>query len=179
MGLEDRGGYFALISRTLKPYLDELTDLPAGGLAVIYDKNVMEASGYANTLADVFNEKVYLVEWYMNDDEPPARFNEDKVLEIRSTDGSWVPIRAAFRYVTQKPWNRIFVGGTKTAIINPIAACLAGGRNKALAAKAYDFYNAELQNENLGVSIRTPETLRDISRQKFHYMFLVLVVMLW
>lgn len=124
----------------------------------------MEASGYANTLADVFNENVYLVEWYKNDPNPPARFNDEKILEIRLADGSWIPIRAAFRYVTQKPWNRIIVSGARTQIINPLTACLAGGRNKALAAKAYDFYNAELSREELGVTIRTPETIRDVSK---------------
>ena len=151
------------MSKTVKPYLAE-QDLPEGGLAVLYDKNVMEASGYANTLADVYDEKVYLVEWYKNDPDPPARFNDERILEIRTKEGEWVPIRAAFRYVTQKPWNRIFVSKTKTAIINPLNACLAGGRNKALAAKAYDFYNATLQTEEVGVSIRTPETIRDVSR---------------
>jgi len=161
---EEHGGYISLISKTVKPYLDERGNLPEGGLAVIFDKNVMEASGYANTLADVFNEPVYLVEWYLNDEDPPARFNDEKVLEIRKPDGTWIPIRAAFRYVTQKPWNRIFVSSTKTAIINPLNACLAGGRNKALAAKAYDFYNAELLREEVGVVIRTPETIRDVSR---------------
>lgn len=162
---EEQGGYLSLLMRTIKPYIEEKEkDLPEGGLAVIFDKNIMEASGYANTLTDVFNEEVYLVEWYINDDDPPARFNSDKVLEIRKQDGTWVPIRAAFRYVTQKPWNRIIVGDTKTIIINPLAACLAGGRNKALAAKAYDFYNAELQSLDAGICIRTPETIRDVSK---------------
>jgi len=162
---EDQGGYLALITRTVKPYIDEQSpNLPKGCLAVIYDKNIMEASGYANTLTDVFNEEVYLVEWYLNDNDPPARFNSEKILEIRKSDGSWIPVRAAFRYVTQKPWNRILVGSSKTIIINPLAACLAGGRNKALAAKAYDFYNAELQSSDTGILIRTPETIRDVSK---------------
>jgi len=161
---EDYGGYVQLIKKTVKPFLDEQKDLPEGGLAVIFDKNLMEASGYATTIADVFEENVYLVEWYMNDDDPPCRFTDDRVLEIRKQDGTWLPIRAAFRYVTQKPWNRIFVNGTRTAIINPLNACLAGGRNKSLAAKAYDFYNGQLERESVGVTIRTPETIRDVSR---------------
>ncbi|MBN3586117.1 hypothetical protein JYB64_27370, partial [Algoriphagus aestuarii] len=74
--------------------------------------------------------------------------------------GSWHPIRAALRYVTQKPWNRIPVN-TKTFIYNPIIACLAGGRNKLVAAKAYDLFNAELQNN--GLKIYTPETIMDLT----------------
>ena len=38
--------------------------LPEGRLAVIYDKNPMEASGYAATMADVFQEEVLYVEFY-------------------------------------------------------------------------------------------------------------------
>ncbi|MFM8363474.1 MAG: hypothetical protein ACKOA4_12320, partial [Haliscomenobacter sp.] len=49
-------------------------------------------------------------------------------------------------------------------ILNPILACLAGGRNKLLAAKAYDFFNAEL--ENLGLKINTPETIRDVRKEE-------------
>jgi len=53
----------------------------------------------------------------------------------------WHPIRAAFRYVTQKPWNRLPLN-SKTKILNPTIACLAGGRNKMVAAKAYDIFNS-------------------------------------
>jgi len=69
-------------------YLDVLrsTELVPGALAVIYDKNVMEASGYAATMADVFNEPVYLVEFYDNDPDPPARWSEG-VLHVRTPDG--------------------------------------------------------------------------------------------
>lgn len=43
---------------------------------------------------------------------------------------TWERVRAAIRYVTQKPWNRI-PPITRTLIYNPVLACLAGGRNKA------------------------------------------------
>jgi hypothetical protein len=70
-------------------------------------------------------------------------------------------MRAAFRYVTQRPWNRIPVF-TKTLILNPIITCLAGGRNKMMAAKAYDLYNAEIQP--FGLKIHTPETIWDVRK---------------
>lgn len=54
----EANGYRVLIERTFKPMVDARTDLPQGGLAVIYDKNDMEASGYAATMADVFKEEV-------------------------------------------------------------------------------------------------------------------------
>nr|MDA3846077.1 hypothetical protein [Vallitaleaceae bacterium] len=43
---------------------------------------------------------------------------------------------------------------------NPIIACLAGGRNKRMASKAYDFFNGELKNN--GLKIHTPETIKDV-----------------
>ncbi|KAF7720879.1 hypothetical protein EC973_005880 [Apophysomyces ossiformis] len=38
----------------------------------------------------------------------------------------------------------------------------AGGRNKMMAARAYDFYNSELVDTGLG--IRTPETINNVTR---------------
>ncbi len=48
----------------------------------------------------------------------------------------------------------------KTLIYNPVIACLAGGRNKNMAAKAYDLFNAQLSMSNLKVYI--PETINDV-----------------
>ncbi|CEJ02809.1 Putative Expressed protein [Rhizopus microsporus] len=73
----------------------------------------------------------------------------------------WHPIRACFRYVTQKPWNR-FPLKTKTVVMNQIISCLAGGRNKMMAARAYDFYNSEIVDT--GLAIRTPETINNVTR---------------
>jgi len=82
---------------------------------------------------------------------------------VRNSEGEWIPIRAAFRYVTQKPWNRIPLH-SKTRILNPTIACLAGGRNKMVAAKAYDIFNAELQP--FGLKINMPETIWDVSKNE-------------
>jgi len=164
----EHGGYISLISRTVKPYLEEqkqLGKLIDGCLAVVYDKNKMEASGYAATIAEVFEEDCLLVEWYSNDDNPAVRFTEDRILQVYHNN-EWKNVRAAFRYVTQKPWTRIPVYDTKTFIINPIVACLAGGRNKALAAKAYDFFNAELSRKQSGLAVKMPETIRDVTRSE-------------
>ena len=157
---QEQGGYRRLLEKTFKPMV-EARRLPAGGLAVLYDKNPMETIGYAKVMADVFQEPVYAVEFYVDDPDPSARFTEDGLLEVRDQAGEWHPIRAAFRYVTQKPWTRIPVI-TKSLIFNPILACLCGGRNKLVAAKAYDLYNAELAPTGLG--IRAPQTLRDVSK---------------
>ena len=75
----------------------------------------------------------------------------------------WISIRACFRYVTQRPWRR-FPLTSRTLIMNKIIACLAGGRNKMMAAKAYDFYNAELIDS--GLSIRTPETMKNVTKNE-------------
>jgi len=154
---DEQGGYRTLMERTFKP-LSGNKRLPDGGLAVIYDKNVMENTGYAAAMADACDEPVWIAEFYQNDPDPPARF-DDGVLHVRDEAGQWHPIRAAHRYVTQKPWNRI-PPLTRTVLSNPVLACLAGGRNKLVAAKAYDLYNADIAS--LGLSIRTPATIRDV-----------------
>jgi hypothetical protein len=149
---------------TFKPLIDEQEKqgiLPKGALAVIFDKNTMETTGYAHALSDAFKEKVYLVEWYNYDKNPAVRLNKEKVVEVYDK-GEWIPIRAAFRYITQKPWNRINLAGTKTLIFNPIIACLAGGRNKLIAAKAFDFFNAEFQK--FGLQVNAPRTLQDVEK---------------
>jgi hypothetical protein len=120
----------------------------------------MESSGYAAAMATLTKENVFLAPFLWDDPNPPCRF-EDGVLSVRDEAGKWHPIRAAFRYVTQKPWNRIPLR-TRTLIINPIVACLAGGRNKMVAAKAYDLFNSELMVH--GLSIHVPDTIKDVNK---------------
>jgi hypothetical protein len=154
---DERGGYRRLIQQAFLPLLKR-RKLPAGGLAVLYDKNPMETTGYAATIADLTGEEVLLVPCFDGDPDPSHRF-VDGVLQVRA-DGQWRPIRAAFRYVTLRPWNRI-PPVTRTAMLNPVLACLAGGRNKLLAAKAYDLLDAELRPQGLGID--TPDTIWDAS----------------
>ncbi len=158
---DDYGGYRTLLENSFLPRLRGKR-LPPGGLAVLYDKNFMEASGYAATLADLTSEPVHLVSFYDGGENPRARFDNGH-LHVRTQDDTWEPIRAAFRYVTQRPWSRIPIQ-TKTVIFNPTFACVAGGRNKMLAAKAYDIFNASL--EGSGLKIQTPETVWDVSHDE-------------
>lgn len=157
---QEQGGYRWLMEQTFQLFLREKRPQVKGALAVIYDKNFMEVSGYASVMADVFGENVYLTPFYTDDANAPVRFT-DRVMEVRDEQGNWLPIRAAFRYVTQQPWNRIPLQ-TKTRILNPVVACLAGGRNKLVAAKAYDLYNAELRGS--GMRINLPETIWDVTK---------------
>jgi len=157
---QEMGGFKTLAEQSFVPLLAR-RGLPKGGLAVLYDKNRMENSGYAAAIAEITGEHVWLVP-FPNQGDAPARF-DDGILEICDDEGTWRPIRAAFRYVTQKPWTRIPVN-TKTLIFNPIIACLAGGRNKLVAAKAYDFFNAEIAE--YGLSIRSPETIQDLTKEE-------------
>jgi hypothetical protein len=159
---QEQGSYRLLIERTFKPLLKNLRLPVKGGIAVLYDKNPMETTGYASVIADVLGEQVYLTPFYADDPDPPVKF-EDGILFIREAEGNWKPIRLAFRYVTQKPWNRIPVQ-TRTRILNPIVACLAGGRNKMIAAKAYDLYNSQI--EQFGLKINIPETIWDVSKNE-------------
>ena len=156
----EQGGYRQLVERTIAPYIGRPNrSVPDGRVAVVYDKNHVETSGYAATLADVLGEEVLLVEYYHDDSDPPVRY-VGGIMEVRTDDAEWHPVRGAFRYLTQRPWTRLPLQG-KTRIVNPVVACLAGGRNKAVAAKAYDLYNGELAGT--GLQIRTPETLRDVT----------------
>ncbi len=158
--VSEQAGYRVLLQRSFLPALQEKRALPKGGLAVLYDKNEMEASGYAAVLADLTQEPVHLVACPDGDPDPAWRFTDERVLEVRpDPDGDWEPIRGALRYVTQRPWNRI-PPLTRTYIFNPVVACLAGGRNKLVAAKAYDLLNAELEGDGLG--IRMPDTIWDV-----------------
>lgn len=152
-------GYRYVIERTFLPALRKRGTIK-GDLAVLFDKNYPECSGYAAAIADLTGEPTYLTPFPAEEGDRPARFNKG-VLEIRDHEGAWRPIRAAFRYVTQRPWDRIPVR-TRTRIINPIVGCLAGGRNKLLASKAYDLYNAHLSDTGLQVCI--PETIADVAK---------------
>ena len=156
---QEQGGYRHLIERTVGPRL-KTNRHARGGVAVIYDKNIMEASGYAAAIADYLGEPVHLAEFYHDDPNPPVKWT-DGVLHVRDAEQQWHPMRGVFRYLTQRPWTRLPVH-SKTRILNPIVACLAGGRNKMVAAKAYDFMNGEL--EGSGLSIVTPETIRDVAQ---------------
>ncbi len=159
---DEMAGYRLLVEHTFLDLL-RLRSLPSGGLAVLFDKNEMESSGYAATLAELTREPVYLVPYHDGDMGRTARFTDSKILEVLAPDGTWVPIRAAMRYVTQRPWTR-FPPLSRTAILNPVIACLAGGRNKLMAAKAYDLLNAKLARHRLEIHI--PETIWDASMRE-------------
>ena len=158
---KEDGSYKLLIERTFKPLLKPKKGVASikGRLGVLYDKNMMETSGYAGVIADVFNEEVIYIPYFNGEDNSHVKVEND-VLQVLH-DEEWIPLRAVFRYVTQKPWNRIPLH-CKTKVLNPIIACLAGGRNKMVAAKAYDIYNTEL--EGFGLRINTPETIWDVSK---------------
>ena len=151
--------YHQLIKSTFKSKIKNTRI--KGVLAVVYDKNEMEASGYAAAIADVMNEDVHLVP-FKNDDTNPAVKFEDDIIHIRSND-EWLKVRACFRYLTQKPWNRLPIL-SKTKIMNPIISCISGGRNKLVAAKAYDIFNAEL-NE-FGLKINIPNTIWEVRKNE-------------
>ena len=159
---QEQGSYRLMVERTFKPYLKNLRNKIKGGLAVIYDKNPMEVSGYAEVIAEVMQEEVYYVPYYIGDESPSVKFVEG-VMHVLTAQEEWKPIRAAFRYLTQKPWNRLPVN-SKTKILNPTLACLAGGRNKMVAAKAYDLFNAEIRS--FGLKINMPETIWDVSKNE-------------
>ncbi len=158
---QEEGSYRLLIERTFKPLVDKRLTRADGRLAVIYDKNPMEASGYAAAIADVFQEDVLYITDYYGAPERNLRVEDDYLYALH--EGEWVKLRAAFRYLTQRPWTRLPVN-CRTRILNPIITCLAGGRNKMVAAKAYDLYNGEIEKH--GLRIHTPETIWDVSREE-------------
>lgn len=159
---EMHGGYRYLIEKSFLPFT-KLKRIPSSAaVGVLYDKNLMENSGYAATMADVLQRPVHLVPMHHDNGHDHIRIRS-KTMEILDEKNKWKPLVAAFRYVTQKPWNRIPMV-SKTKIYNPIVACLAGGRNKLMASKAYDLYNNELNLQ--GLRIRTPETIWDVNKEE-------------
>lgn len=154
---DEQGGYRVLLERSFLPRM-KARGLPTGSVAVLCDKNPTETTGYAHVLADLLKEPVYWVHFPSEGTAEYARFDAG-VLHIKH-DGEWIPIRAAFRYVTQSPWDRI-PPITRTLMFNPIVVCLAGGRNKLLAAKAYDWFNAKM--ESTGLMLQVPETIWDVT----------------
>lgn len=154
---DELGSYRQLIERA---FLPQVPKRARGSLCVLFDKNEMEASGYAAALAEITGEEVLLVPAFANQ-EAHHRVDEGQLI-VRHQDKD-VAIRGAIRYVTQRPWTRL-PPITKTFILNPVIACLAGGRNKAVAAKAYDLFNAEMSEE--GLHIRTPETFWDVGLEE-------------
>lgn len=164
---QEQRGYRKLLENAFLPQLKRRST-PEGVLAVLHDKNPMETTGYAAVLADITGETVYHVPFFVDDTDPPARFTEDGVLEIRMEDDTWRTVRGALKYVTQRPWSRI-PPITRTVIFNPVLCCLAGGRNKLLAAKAYDLYNADLLSK--GLQIHAPETIWDVSHNEIPLWF--------
>jgi hypothetical protein len=145
-----RGGYEALVRHAFLPLLD---GAPDGVLAVLWDKNPLEVGGYAAATANVTGEAVYAAPWFDGDRLAPVRTRGDRI-EVHADDG-WKPVRAAIRYVTQRPWRRI-PRRCATRLLNPIDACLAGGRNKAEAERAYAACDVALAGT--GLRITRPRT---------------------
>jgi hypothetical protein len=212
--MDEFGGYRQVLEKAFLPRVKEST-IPNGKLAVLFDKNPMEASGYAAVLADLAKETVHLVPCFDKEslkrvrfvngymeilaDEPTTRdmrsnstasasdlgslprsssggsggsdspvvvvaddHSDDENVQYSPSGGRqrWIPIKGAVRYVTQRPWNRIPID-TPTVLMNGILPCLSGGRNKLVAAKAYDAFNVELAAS--GLQIQTPLTIRDVN----------------
>ncbi len=162
---EEYGGYGRLIRGGVQSFLKGKR-LSSGVLAVFYDKNLMEASGYAFALSEYYDEEVFFVPFFNEENQDYLRIENNQFQIL--VNGEWKPVRFAFRYVTQKPWNRL-PAHSKTAIFNPVVVCLAGGRNKLLASKAYDFFNSEVHDQ--GISIRTPETYWDIHLEEVPFWY--------
>ena len=158
------GGYKTIIESAFESVLRD-TDRSLGDLAIVYDKNKMEASAYCSVLAELSGEKVWFVEYYDDDKDESSRsvIWRDSLMYIKDKFNNWHPIRACLRYVTQKPWKRIPLN-TKTLVINPIIACLAGGRNKIMAAHAYQMLNQELKDT--GLEIRVPITNLNVNKDE-------------
>lgn len=159
---QEQGQYLQLIKESFLP-LWKKAKIKNGVTVVFYDKNEMENSGYAASIADAIDGPVYLVYYDKSSLNKLVRINPiDNVVELL-IGKEWKSIRAIFRYVTQKPWDRLPII-SKTLIFNSILACISGGRNKLMAAKAYGFLNSEIRSSNM--KINTPETICDVSKNE-------------
>ncbi|KAJ2845882.1 hypothetical protein GGI22_006414, partial [Coemansia erecta] len=71
---DEFGGYRVVMRSAFRDLLED-TECE-GDLAVVYDKNAMEASGYAAVLAEEGGEHVWLVEFDDTDSDPPVRWRD-------------------------------------------------------------------------------------------------------
>ncbi|MCB9915068.1 MAG: hypothetical protein H6828_07955 [Planctomycetes bacterium] len=163
----EEGGYRRLIERTFLPLIRKrLRKHPEDELIVLFDKNAMEASGYAQVIANTTERPVHLVPCLRSD---PERFLEvrDRELYVKVADETR-RVACAFRYVTQRPWTRLPID-LRTPVLNPIVACLAGGRNKITGSKAYELFNAAFRER--GLEIRTPESFLNVRKAEVPLLF--------
>ncbi|MFT5292559.1 MAG: hypothetical protein ACI82F_004647 [Planctomycetota bacterium] len=159
----EEGGYRRVLEHTFLPLIKKSLRKASDKhiLAVLYDKNEMESSGYAQVLANLSKQPTYLIPVPASDPERHI-FVRDRELFVKLPDGE-VPVACAWRYVTQRPWT-ILPFNLKTPILNPIVACLAGGRNKTTAARAIAMANGELRGS--GLEIDSPETYTNVRREE-------------
>ena len=79
---DEFGSYRTVIENTFLPQLSRRANRVQGRLAVIYDKNHVEATGYAATMAELTDENVLLAPWAEDASDPPCRFRKG-ILQIR------------------------------------------------------------------------------------------------
>ncbi|RMG10662.1 MAG: hypothetical protein D6731_17025 [Planctomycetota bacterium] len=158
---KEEGGYWRLMEKTFLPLFSKVLKKSEdeGVVAVLYDKNVMESSGYAQVLATLTNRPVYFIECKHSDPFKHLELSGRRL--YARVDGKTRPLLCAFRYVTQRPWTRLPFD-IKTPILNPVVACLAGGRNKTSAAKAYELFNGQFRSR--GLEIQTPQSFTNVRK---------------
>ncbi|CAJ0908714.1 2438_t:CDS:2 [Entrophospora sp. SA101] len=82
---DEYGGYRVVIESAFKEAVEK-ADPSLGDLAVICDKNLMETSGYATALAEVMQERVWFVQYYDDDEDPPVKWIDRVIGEIPLKD---------------------------------------------------------------------------------------------
>lgn len=84
----EQGGYRAVLESAFLEQVSRV-DPNLGGLAVVYDKNPVEASGYCSAMSDLMQEDVFLVEFYDDDPNPPINWI-DGIMHVRdANDGTF------------------------------------------------------------------------------------------
>ena len=161
--ISDFGSYKVILENCFKDVLEGKIEKEIGDLAVLCDQNSLESKGFAKVLAELSNEHVWSIAYNGKDVDPGVKWTKEGILNIRDELGNWHPIRACLRCVTQRPWNRIPID-SKTLVVNPVIVCLAGGRNKIMAAHAFNELNEELKDS--GLCIRTPLTVLNLSKDE-------------
>uniref|UniRef100_A0A915L7M7 Uncharacterized protein n=1 Tax=Romanomermis culicivorax TaxID=13658 RepID=A0A915L7M7_ROMCU len=159
-------GFSRVMANAFVPLLAQ-KNLPVGGsLAVFYDvaKQRKESLAYATMLAKMTGEIVYLADVGYGIELPTfLKWSPEGVCSLEIEPGTWKEMRAVFRYVTRRPWVKLPLL-TKTVVLNPVIACLAGGRNKLLAAKAYEIFNDKYDKSD-GLCIHFPLSITDVTKQ--------------
>ena len=160
--MEEQGSYRRLLSQTFVPMLKRTwACLRVSVLAVLYDKNFMEVSGYASVIADLTGEDVWLVPCFVDDDPPWMRVNEQA--DHRDPDARGRVARGAGGVPLRDPEAMVAdpAGHSDDGVQPGRGVSRRAGETRCSPRRPTIF--TTLSSTEHGLRIESPETIWDVS----------------